>query len=114
MFPPKAHTGFEPVSPESALPEPLRRKEAGEVIAARFGAHLVANAGRLGFGHVLGFGLRDRSGQVNRKVYAKGQHGSLPRWLLRERSDLGEAQLAGIGAERPLGSRAAWHGYRRS
>jgi hypothetical protein len=46
--------------------------QAGELLALRFGAHLRAEAGRLGFGDVLGFGLIDRSGRVNRKIYARG------------------------------------------
>jgi hypothetical protein len=45
----------------------------GEVVALRFGAHLRSEAGRLGFGDVLGFGLVDRSGRINRKVYSKGR-----------------------------------------
>ena len=49
-------------------------KGAGsEVVALRFGAHLRSEAGRLRFGDVLGFGLADRSGRINRKVYAKGR-----------------------------------------
>jgi hypothetical protein len=49
------------------------KAEAGEVVAKQFGAHLEAHARRLGFGDVLGFGLADRSGRINRKVYAKGR-----------------------------------------
>jgi hypothetical protein len=49
------------------------KDSAGELLALRFGAHLRAEAGRLRFGDVLGFGLVDRSGRVNRKVYARGR-----------------------------------------
>ena len=44
-----------------------------ELVALRFGVHLRAQARGSGFGDVLGYGLADRSGRVNRKVYAKGR-----------------------------------------
>jgi len=46
---------------------------AGELLALRFGTHLRAEAPRLGFGDVLGYGLADRAGRINRKVYARGR-----------------------------------------
>ena len=46
---------------------------AGELLAMRFGMHLRAEASRLGFGDILGFGLADRTGRINRKVYARGR-----------------------------------------
>jgi hypothetical protein len=49
------------------------KDSAGELLALRFGTHLRAEAGRFTFGDVLGFGLIDRSGRVNRKVYARGR-----------------------------------------
>lgn len=47
--------------------------EGDQLIALCFGVYLRASARRLGFGDVLGYGLADRSGRVNRKVYAKGR-----------------------------------------
>jgi hypothetical protein len=46
---------------------------AEDVVALRFGQHLRVLAGRWDFGDVLGYGLADRSGTVNRKVYANGR-----------------------------------------
>src|SRR5947209_4702614 len=44
-----------------------------ELLALRFGVHLRGEARRLRFGDVLGHGLVDRAGTVNRRVYANGR-----------------------------------------
>ena len=49
-------------------------KAPGDVIAAaQLGSHLRAHAARHDFGDVLGYGLADRSGTINRRVYANGR-----------------------------------------